>query len=100
MHEAILNRLRVPGQQEGSNTKVGCAPVFRACPAHHHTSILQLARTLRIIRGPIPRTPWTTLLDQVKGDIVTAEKYDILESRDLNKVANLEKYRRESRSGV
>lgn len=25
MHEAILNRLRVPGQHEASNTKVGSA---------------------------------------------------------------------------
>jgi hypothetical protein len=80
VHEAILNRLRVPGQPEGSNNK--------------------LARILRIIRGPIPRTPWTTLLDQVKGDVITAEKLDILESRDLNKVANLEKYRRDSRNVI
>ncbi|KAH9079531.1 hypothetical protein EDB83DRAFT_2343143 [Lactarius deliciosus] len=77
VHEAILTRLRVPGQPEGSNTK--------------------LARTLRIIREPTPRTPWVTLLDQVKSDIITAEKLDMLESRDLNKVANLEKYRRDSR---
>lgn len=78
VHEAILTRLRVPGQPEGSNTKV--------------------ARTLRIIREPTPRTPWITLLDQVKRDIITAEKLDMLESRDLNKVANLEKYRRDSRA--
>jgi hypothetical protein len=57
-----------------------------------------LARTLRAIRGPTPLTPWTTLLDQVKIDIITAEKLDILESRDLNKVGNFEKYRRESRA--
>ncbi|KAH9001155.1 hypothetical protein EDB92DRAFT_2050849 [Lactarius akahatsu] len=78
VHEAILTRLRVPGQPEGSNTK--------------------LARTLRIIREPTPRTPWITLLDQVKRDIITAEKLDMLESRDLNRVANLEKYRRDSRA--
>ncbi|KAI9446343.1 hypothetical protein H4582DRAFT_1905062 [Lactarius indigo] len=78
VHEAILKRLRVPGQPEGSNTK--------------------LARTLRIIREPTPRSPWTKLLDQVKRDIITAEKLDMLESRDLNKVANLEKYRRDSRA--
>ncbi|KAH9180668.1 hypothetical protein EDB89DRAFT_1920409 [Lactarius sanguifluus] len=78
VHEAILTRLRVPGQPEGSNTK--------------------LARTLRIIREPTPRTPWITLLDQVKSDIITAEKLDMLESRDLNKVSNLEKYRRDSRA--
>ncbi|KAH9050659.1 hypothetical protein EDB84DRAFT_1666282 [Lactarius hengduanensis] len=78
VHEAVLTRLRVPGQPEGSNTK--------------------LARTLRIIREPTPRTPWITLLDQVKRDIITAEKLDMLESRDLNKVANLEKYRRDSRA--
>lgn len=78
VHEAILNRLRVPGQPEGSNTK--------------------LVRTLRIIREPTPRSPWTTLLEQVKRDIITAEKLDMLESRDPNKVANLEKYRRDSRA--
>jgi hypothetical protein len=56
-----------------------------------------LARALRIIREPTPRTPWTTLLDEVKRDINTAEKLDMLESRELNKVVNFEKYRRDSR---
>jgi len=78
VHEAILNRLRVRGQPEGSNTK--------------------LARALRIIREPTPRTPWATLLDGVKRDIVTTEKLDMLESRELNKVANFEKYWRDSRA--
>jgi len=37
------------------------------------------------------------LLEQVKFDMVTAEKLDML-SWDPNKVANLEKYRRDSRA--
>jgi hypothetical protein len=46
-----------------------------------------------MIREPIPRAPWTTLLDQVKEDVIAAEK---IESRDLNKIANFEKQRRDS----
>ena len=49
-----------------------------------------------MIREPIPRAPWATLLDQVKGDVIAAEKIDMIESRDLNKVANFEKQRRDS----
>ena len=51
---------------------------------------------LRTIREPTPRVPWTTLLDQVKGDLIAAEKLDMMEPLDLSKVANLEKQRRES----
>jgi hypothetical protein len=51
---------------------------------------------LRTIREPTPRVPWTTLLDQVKGDLIAAEKLDMMEPRDLSKGANLEKQRRES----
>lgn len=46
-----------------------------------------------MIREPMPRAPWTTLLDQVKGEVIAAEK---IESRDLNKIANVEKQRRDS----
>jgi hypothetical protein len=52
---------------------------------------------LRTIREPTPRVPWTTLLDQVKGDLIAAEKLDMMmEPRDLSKVANLERHRRDS----
>jgi len=74
VHEATLNRLRMFGQPEGSNNK--------------------LARTLRTIREPTPKVPWGTLIDQVKGDIIAAEKLDMMESRD--KFGNLERQRRES----
>jgi hypothetical protein len=56
-------------------------------------------RALRTIREPIPRAAWTALLDQVKGNVVAAEKLDMMESRDIGKVAIFEKHRRES-SGV
>jgi len=77
VHEATLSRLRASGQPDGSKSK--------------------LARALETIREPVPRAPWATLLDQVKGDVIAAEKLDMLESRDLNRVANFEKYRRDSR---
>jgi len=71
VHEATLNRLRMFGQPEGSNNK--------------------LARTLRTIREPTPKVPWATLVDQVKGDMIAAEKLDM-----MDKVANFERQRRES----
>jgi hypothetical protein len=49
-----------------------------------------------MIREPIPRAPWTTLLDQVKGDVIAAEKLDMMEPRHFNKFANFEKQRRDS----
>jgi hypothetical protein len=55
---------------------------------------------LRTIREPTPRAPWTTLLDQVKGDLIAAEKLDMMEPRDLSKVANLERQRRDSHAIV
>ncbi|KAF8478567.1 hypothetical protein DFH94DRAFT_633058 [Russula ochroleuca] len=77
VHEATLNRLCKFGQPDGSNTK--------------------LARTLRMIREPIQKAPWTTLLDQVKGDVIAAEKLDlIIEPRELSRVPNFEKQRRDS----
>ncbi|KAH9966782.1 hypothetical protein BC827DRAFT_1153126 [Russula dissimulans] len=79
VHESILNRLRMFGQPDNSNSKV--------------------VRALRTIREPIPRAAWTALLDQVKGNVVAAEKLDMMESRDIGKVAIFEKHRRES-SGV
>ena len=51
---------------------------------------------LRTIREPTPRVPWTTLLDQVKGDMIAAEKLDMMEPRDPSKVGTLERQRRES----
>jgi len=79
VHEATLNRLRMFGQPDNSNSK--------------------LVRALRTIREPTPRAAWTTLLDQVKGDMVAAEKLEMMESRDIGKVANFEKHWREP-SGV
>ncbi|KAH9996800.1 hypothetical protein BJV77DRAFT_1065579 [Russula vinacea] len=77
VHEATLNRLGKFGQPEGSSTK--------------------LARMLRMIREPMPMAPWTTLLDQVKGDVIAAEKLDlIVEPREPNRVPNFEKQRRDS----
>jgi len=76
VHEATLNRLRMFGQPDNSNSK--------------------LVQALRTIREPIPRAAWTTLLDQVKGDMVSAEKLEMMESRDIGKVANFEKHWRES----
>ncbi len=49
-----------------------------------------------MIREPIPRVPWSTLLDQVRGDVIAVEKLEMMEPRDLSKVANLEKQRRDS----
>jgi len=57
-----------------------------------------LARTLRSMREPTPRAPWAALLDQVKGDMIAAEKLDRMESRDINKVASFEKQWRDSRA--
>jgi hypothetical protein len=48
-----------------------------------------------MIREPIPTVPWTALLDQVKGDVIAAEKLDMIEPRPF-KVANFEKQRRDS----
>lgn len=50
-----------------------------------------------MIREPMPMAPWTTLLDQVKGDVIAAEKLDlIVEPREPNRVPNFEKQRRDS----
>ncbi|KAI0273752.1 hypothetical protein BC834DRAFT_227074 [Gloeopeniophorella convolvens] len=78
VHEAILNRLRVSGPPDGPNSK--------------------LVRTLRDIHEPVPKASWTTLLDQVKKDILAAEKLEMLEARDLSKATNQDKHRRESRA--
>ena len=52
---------------------------------------------LRMIREPMPMAPWTTLLDQVKGDVIAAEKLDlIVEPREPSRVPNFEKQRRDS----
>lgn len=96
MHEATLHRLAKFGQPDGSNTKVNTTNLFFAAPLPTKNVQIKLARMLRTIREPTPRVPWTTLLDQVKGDLIAAEKLDMMEPRDLSKVAISERQRRES----
>ncbi|KAI9509630.1 hypothetical protein F5148DRAFT_1367050 [Russula earlei] len=95
VHEAILNRLQTFGQPDGPNGKVGFFGLFALSSGSftrtHSTRMLQLARALRTISEPTPKAAWTTLLDQVKGDIIAAEKLDMMESREISKVVNFEK---------
>ncbi|KAI0306458.1 hypothetical protein B0F90DRAFT_1808156 [Multifurca ochricompacta] len=56
VHEATLSRLRLSGQTDVSNGK--------------------LTQTLRVIGEPVPRLPWIALVDQVKSDMIAAEKLE------------------------
>ncbi|KAI0062284.1 hypothetical protein BV25DRAFT_1804358 [Artomyces pyxidatus] len=68
---ATLNRLRIAGRPDVPSSK--------------------LSRTLRELHEPAPSVPWTTLVDQAKNDVMAAEKLEILE------LYQKEKLKRDSR---